>query len=923
MSEDSRAKLIVIDGNSLLYRAFYALPNLTTSDGRHTNAVYGFSMMLLRLLEEERPDYCAVAFDAPGPTFRHEAYAQYKATRIKTPDELRPQGPMARSVCRALGLPLLEVPGVEADDVVGTVARRAEEAGLDVLVVTGDLDALQLVSDHVHVLTTRHGITETVRYDRAAVKERYGLEPWQIPHLKALVGDTSDNIPGVRGIGEKTAIKLLQTYGTVEELLAHRDDLPEARVRRALEAAGMQPLDSRDLATIRTDVAVGGDVQSWRCREPDRQAVREVFDALEFRSLRRKFEEEGEGASGTTEARLLAADADLDQLIAQARAHRSLALALPPGEAKGAGGRARASQPPADATEAEPAAATETGSLARPLPRLQRLGLCTKEGPYVWDPAQGSVPLERLRPLLEDPRVPKCAHNLKEVILACHRAGVCLEAGEFDPMVADYLLNPARSSHALADITLDHLGEELPADGSNAALAAHAAASYALWGVLQERLREEQLDGLNRELEVPLSGVLARIEAHGMAVDVAHLRRVSAWLQGQIATLEAEIYQLAGMEFNIGSTRQLQQVLFEKLGLPAEKKTKTGYSTGVEVLESLARVHPIAGKILAYRELTKLKSTYADSLPRLVDPETGRVHTSLNQAVAATGRLSSSDPNLQNIPIRTEAGREIRRAFVAPPGSVLLSADYSQIELRVLAHVSGDAELIRAFTAEEDIHATTAAALFGVPEAQVTSDMRRRAKTINFAVIYGMSDFGLARDLGVAVSVAREWIEGYFARYPGVLRFKEEVIEQARRDGYVTTLLGRRRYLPEINSRNRNFREFAERAAVNTPIQGTAADIIKRAMVAVDRMLREEGCAGRMILQVHDELLFEVPEAELATLEPRVRALMEGTFPLRVPLKVEVQAGPNWADLQPVGAPASSPPGGSLADAWGQQVLEF
>lgn len=915
MGDEERKKIIVIDGNSLLYRAFYALPNLTTSDGRPTGAVYGLSMMLLRLLDEEKPDYCVVAFDAPGPTFRHEAYAEYKATRIKAPDELRQQAPLARRVCHALGIPILEVPGVEADDIVGTVARRAEERGLDVLIVTGDLDALQLVTDRVHVLTTRRGITETVRYDRAAVKERYGLEPWQIPHLKALAGDKSDNIPGVPGVGEKTAVKLLQAFGTVEALLQRRAEVTDARVRAALETAGDQPLESRQLATILTDVALDGDLEAWHCQGPNRQEARALFDELEFRSLRRKFEEADEAEPATPEARRLLSPEDLDRLLQEARSRRALALALPAAEPA----RPRSRQPAGEETneEGEP-----SDNLARSLPRLERLGLCSDGGPYVWALGEGDVSPDMLRPLLEDERVRKCAHDLKEVMIACCRAGIQLAGGVFDPMVADYLLNPSRSSHSLVDVTLDHLGYELPRDASDAGLAARAAATFALWRVLQERLCEENLDALNRDLEVPLIGVLARMEMHGVAVDVAHLRRLSAWMEGEIAKLEAEIYELAGTRFNIGSTKQLQHVLFEKLGLPVGKRTKTGFSTGVDVLESLARDHPIAQKILAYRELTKLKSTYADALPRLVNPETGRVHTRLNQTVAATGRLSSSAPNLQNIPVRTEFGREIRRAFVAPPGMRLVSADYSQIELRLLAHVTGDPEMVRAFAADEDIHTTTAAALFGVPEEQVTPEMRRRAKTINFAVIYGMSEFGLARDLGVPVEVARQWIESYFRRYRGVRDYKERIIEQARSDGYVTTLLGRRRYLPEIHSRNRNFREFAERAAVNTPIQGTAADIIKRAMIEVDRMLAEDPSGARMILQVHDELLFEVPEPDVARIAPQVRQRMEETYPLSVPLKVDVKAGPNWADMEPVGG-GTQPARDDGGDAFGQQVLEF
>ena len=914
----TREKMIIIDGNSLLYRAFYALPNLTTADGRPTNAVYGFSMMVLRLLEEEKPGYCAVAFDAPGGTFRHTAYADYKATRIATPDELRPQGPMARQVCEALHIPIFEVPGVEADDVVGTMARLGEQAGMDVIIVTGDNDALQLVTEHVRVLTTRRGITDTVLYDPAAVRERYGLEPWQVPHLKALIGDTSDNIPGVRGIGEKTAAKLLQQYPTIEELMAHREEIKEARVRTALENAGNQPVESHFLATIVTDVPLDRSPEDCRCTEPDRKRLRDLFGELEFRSLRKKFEDEEEQPAGVPLVALahpLQSPEDLDALVTRARARRGLALAIPLPEARAARKALTEEDEESD------------GGEGRRLPDLNRLALCVDDCAYGWDRAKTASTPAQLKPLLEDSRVPKSAHDLKSLLIACCRAGIDLAAGDFDPMIADYLLNPARSSHALADVTFDHLGYELPPDDTDAALAARAVATYTLWRPLQDRLKEEGLEGLALVVEQPLIAILARMELRGVAVDVAHLRALSAVMREQAKLLEREIHALAGQEFNIGSTKQLQFVLFEKLGLQSGKKTKTGYSTGVDVLEALAAHHPIAGKILQYRELTKLRSTYTDTLPRLMEPGTGRVHTSLNQAVAATGRLSSSFPNLQNIPIRSEIGRDIRRAFVAPAGKVLVSADYSQIELRILAHVTGDAELLRAFNADEDIHVTTASALFGVPEREVNSDMRRRAKTVNFAVIYGMSDFGLARDLGVDVATAKEWISNYFARYPGVLEFKEKVLEEARAKGFVTTMLGRRRYLPEINSRNRNFREFAERAALNTPIQGTAADIIKLAMIRVDPRLDEAGLQAEMILQVHDELLFEALPAEVDRLIPLLCGAMEleDEMDLRVRLRVDVKVGPNWSDMAPPGQePVVAPrPAPVLRDTSGQQVLEF
>jgi DNA polymerase-1 len=882
-----RKTLVLIDGNSLLYRAFFALPALSAPDGTPTNAVHGLADMLLRLLDEERPDVVLVAQEG-GRTFRHEAFGDYKAQRPAAPDDLVRQTQLARELMEAFRIPIVAHPGYEADDVIGTLACAGERAGYEVRIVTGDLDALQLVDDHVRVITNRRGMTDTVVYDVAAVKERFGLEPSQLPDYKALKGDSSDNIPGVPGIGDKTAARLLADHGSLEHLLEDAETLPEGRVRTALLAARDEALMYRRLATIVTDLPLETPFDAWAYPGPDLPRVRDLFARLGFRRLSARLPLDGAApvAPVTQPAdfriRTLSEGPDLARVVEAARAADSVALRTIVDQRERHGGRLTGLALSLGGGEAV---------LLGGQPADDPLGILGTEEPY-------RLP-ETVRDLLADPAVGVMGHDLKADLHTLWRAGVPRVALAFDTLLAAYVLNPGRSAYRLADLATEHLGvrraPDAPADPGW-----EAAAIALLRPVLAARLEAEGVAELYRDVEVPLIGILARMEAVGVAVDEARLRELSAELARDVATVEAEVYRLAGHPFNIGSPKQLQEVLFTELGLTPGKRTKTGLSTGVEVLEELAESHPIVRRILEYRELTKLKSTYADALPRLIDPATGRIHTSLNQTVAATGRLSSSEPNLQNIPIRTEIGRKIRQAFVPARGCRLLSADYSQIELRILAHVTGDPELVRAFAAEEDIHTHTAARLFEVPEEAVTQEMRRRAKTINFAVIYGMSDFGLSRELGIPVAAAREMIAAYGERFPGVRRYAEATVAQARRDGYVSTLLGRRRYLPDIRSANRNFRLFAERTAVNTPIQGTAADIIKRAMIGVDAALRAQRLASRMILQVHDELLFEGPPEEIGALAALARREMEGAFPLKVPLRVEVKAGENWRDLVPV-----------------------
>jgi len=914
-------KLIAIDGNSLLYRAFFAVRYLSTSDGLPTNAVYGLTTMLLKVLDE-KPDYIAVAFDTPKPTFRHEEYKGYKAQRKAVPEALIQQAPVARDLIRAFNVPVVEVPGFEADDIVGAMAREAEKQGIETVIVTGDLDTLQLVDDHIKVMTTQKGVSDTVIYDADAVKERFGLSPEQMPDYKGLKGDSSDNIPGVPGIGEKTATELLKQYGTLENLLEHVSELPEGKVKRALEENRELAELSKRLGTIVTDLPEKLDLAEYRAREPDYDALRDLFVRLEFKTMLKRLPEVGaaEGKRAPEErpslgmCKRIGSAGDLREMLGAIEKAGECALQCHIRDGK--------------SIRAE----------------LIGISFCTGENETAYveviDPArEGSVglgfdsdfraPLADLKGVLESEQIAKYCHDSKINRAALALRKVALGGVAFDTMLAAYLLDSTRSSYEIADLAFERLSLELPGVFESASRRVGESASqrvgesaspdpatrgpadpqtrvcgeveaiYRLKPVLESKLRDDGLDKLFYEVELPLAPVLAEMELTGVAVDVAQLAALSVTLEVDIREAERRVHEMAGEEFNIGSTKQLQTILFEKMGLTAGKKIKTGFSTSASVLEELAPDHPIAGEILNWRELAKIKSAYADSLPKLINPATGRVHTSLNQAVTATGRLSSSDPNLQHIPIRTELGRGIRRAFVASGGNVLVSADYSQIELRILAHFTGDESLVRAFENDEDIHAATASVVFNCSLADVTPEMRRRAKTINFSVIYGIADFTLARQLGISTHEARDYIATYFARFPGVKRYTEETIETARELGYVSTLLGRRRYVPDIHSSNYNVRTFAERAAVNMPIQGTAADLMKIAMIRVHSELA--GLTGKMLLQVHDELLFECPPDQIEKVAAIAREGMGGAYEMRVPLKVDVKAGRNWAEMADVG----------------------
>jgi len=874
-------KLVLLDTNGLIYRAFYALPYLTTRDGRPTNAVYGLTSMVLKVLEEERPDYIAATFDRPGPTFRHRQYAEYKAHRVAMPDDLRPQIGLSKQVLDVLRIPMFDAEGFEADDVIATIARQAEGRGLDVLVVSGDLDTLQLVDGRVHVMVTSRGITETVIYDDAKVRERFGFAPPQLPDYKSLRGDPSDNIPGVRGIGEKTAAALVQQFGTVEALLERLDEAP-FKVRAALAAARDQVRQSKQLATLVADVPVAVDWAAIRRQEPDRSQVEPLFRELEFRLLFERLRDHEPlptvpAVTPVFSATPMEAGGVADFLGSAS----TIGLAFRRGEGH---------------------------PLVAP---LEALGLAV-DGRAAWlDTADGAIPAS-LHPWLEDPAVRKVSADLKADLLTLRRQNLTARGFDFDVAIASYLLNPGRRTHTLVTAAREFLGVNLEADGEAAAppaggtligawRAAEAAATLLrLREILEARMRDRQVDTLFRDVEVPLAVVLAQMEEAGVAVDVPYLTGLGEELVARLAALERDIYRLAGTEFNIGSPKQLAFVLFEKLQLPPQKRTKTGFSTDAEVLESLAPRHDVVARIVEHRELSKLKSTYVDVLLRLADSGTSRVHTTFNQTFAATGRVITEQPNLQNLPVRTEEGRKIRRAIVAPPGTALLSVDYSQIDLRVLAHITRDPGLVDAFERGDDIHTVTAAEVFGLAREAVTAELRRRAKAIVFGVAYGMSEHGLAAQLSIAREEARTFIDRYYARFPKVREYMLAVVEQARRDGYVTTVLNRRRYLPDLMSRNRAVREAAERTAINTPIQGSSADIIKLAMLAVARDVIPAWPGVRMTLQIHDELLFEVPDAAVTAVGGRVRAIMERAFPLTVPLLTEAKTGPNWLVMRGV-----------------------
>ena len=926
---------MLIDGPSLVYRGYFALPPLTTSDGTLVNAVFGFLQIVLRGMQDLKPDYAIVSFDLGKPQFRFDAYPEYKAGRPSMPDDLRSQFPIVREVIGMLGMPIVELQGYEADDVIGSLAQHATAAGIDTYIVSGDLDGLQLVDDHVRLLTTRQGVAATVIYDQAMVGERYGLRPDQMLDYKALKGDTSDNIPGVPGVGEKTAVALLQQFGTLDAIYERLDEV-KGKLRERLAEHRESAFMSRQIGRILTELPVEIDLETARTGRYDRRALAQRFRELEFRSLIDRLPPSSIAPTGQEPADRetkggLQLSLDLLGAGSPGGTQSHDASRAPPGgqaapreapdplvDPAGAIEQVDPRVPRSDsdrmeleawlAAQGEAIAIAVAGGPGRPLERaLHGIALAGSDGSCWFVPWGDEPQPDPVRRWLARPDRPLVGHDLKAMVVLLAMHDVTASGTPFDTLVASYMLNPALRAQTLDDLAANRFGAELPPrpltpeSGAEEALIARRAAAEALTALLiradlEKELVEVGLADLFGEVEMPLLPVLARMELAGILLDRDTLASLAQEFGDQVASLEERIHAAVGHPFNIGSPKQLEQVLFHELELSATKRTRTGYSTDASVLEELRDKHEVVALILEYRQLSKLKSTYVDALPLLVDAE-GRLHTTYQQAIAATGRLSSTDPNLQNIPIRTALGRRIRRAFVAPAGKVLLAADYSQVELRILAHVSGDAGLTAAFAAGEDIHRATAARVLKIDPAAVTSEQRGMAKMVNFGVAYGMSDFGLAERLRIPREEAHQFIADYFAAYEGIRRYIVEMKILAREQGYVSTLLGRRRYIPELQARNPSLRQAGERMAINMPIQGTAADAIKIAMVRIDAALLERGMRARMLLQVHDELVFETDEAELPALAGLARELMEGALPLDVPLTVDLKVGDDWEQM--------------------------
>ncbi len=912
-------RLFLIDAYALIYRSYFAFIHrpLTNARGENTSAPFGFANFLYAIRAEHQPDYIAVVFDA-GRSHREELYPDYKATREKMPRELRDSLPRIRELVEAFGDRVIEVEGWEADDVIGTLAARAVEAGLEAVIVSGDKDFFQLVGDGVHLLNPGRGGPHGVGQqwvDAGAARKKFGVEPGRVVDYLALVGDSSDNVPGAPGIGPKTAQKLLTEYGTVEEVLAHAGDIKAKRARESLQANRDEVLLSKQLVTIRTDLELDADLEELRVSAPDNERLRALYVDLEFRTLLDRLEEaDGGGAAeaepAVTEQILVT---DPGELAAIARACREagvMAVAV-----------LNRTLDPIRGKVAGVAVAAESGRCFY-LPVAHEAAMSLELGdmddaPAPNLPALDSEAFGPIREVLADPGIAKVGHDLKRSMIACRRAGFELAGSLQDVLVASYVLDPGRRRKELGALSSDLLGRELTplakviGTGKNRRQYGDIAASEALafaceqvevplrlWHRFEGQMASQGLERLFLELEMPLIPVLADMEMNGIGIDAGFFAAMSRRLGDELRLIRDDIYRVAGTEFNINSTPQLREVLFERLGLPVVKRTKTGPSTDSSVLEELAiQGHRLPSLMMDYRQLEKLRNTYVDALPSLVNPDTRRIHTTFNQAVAATGRLSSSDPNLQNIPIRTSVGREVRRGFTAPEGSMLVTADYSQIELRILAHFSGDEVFVRAFKEGKDVHRETAAVIFDVPVEEVAGGMRNQAKTVNFATLYGQGPFGLARQLGISMDDAKRFIAQYFERFAGVRRFLDEQVAQARESGYVETLLGRRRYIPELRARAWNVRQFGERVAQNTPIQGTAADLIKVAMIRV-REVVGDGPGARMLLQVHDELVFEVEEGRVAELTDTVVDVMESALELNVPLRVDVGAGRTWYDCK-------------------------
>jgi len=910
-AEASRGRIFLIDTMSFIFRAYHAMARqrpMSTKTGLPTAAIYVFVNMLRKLRDDFSPQYLAAVFDVAGRTFRDEQaetvtsvrkfdiktqtfteieYKGYKANRKAMPEDLAQQVPYIRRALEAYRIPMIGVTRFEADDVIGTLARKAAEESRPVYIVSSDKDMMQLVNDTVHILNPPK---DNLICDAAKVEEILGVPPERVIDVMALRGDSIDNIPGAPGIGDKGSVEIIKRFGTVEQALERAAEVERKTYRESLQNNRDTILFSKSMATIDTNVPVELDVESMRVGEPDVDALRSLFTELEFTSLLKELLPVVEvSETNYTEAK---SAADVDAVVKALGKNGVLAIAIEHAETPESSEE--------DGEEKETSQAEQLsfmdGALNSSAPEAVscRAAISVNAGSALSVLLDSSGPGTRMREILGDPVIPKSVHDYKAAVHALTALGLTFEGVQHDSMLYSYLLDPTYSSHALADVALRRFNLKLSGN-----LAESADITGQLSSALHSDVEEQRLGKIYQEIDLPLVPVLARMEHAGVKIDTGVLSKMSSELEREIASKEKEIHEVAGMEFNVGSPKQLGDVLFNRMNLPKPVKYGKGrmISTAVDVLEELAENHPIARMVLDYRQLTKLKSTYVDALPALIRPSTGRLHTTFGQTGTATGRLSSANPNLQNIPIRTELGRGIRAAFIAEPGHVLLTADYSQIELRLLAHFSGDRLLVDAYRRGDDIHTLTASQVFGVPPLMVTPDHRRQAKVVNFGIVYGLSPFGLSQNLGIEPSEAKQFIQNYFETYEGVRKFIDKTLDEARRDMKVTTLFGRVRPIPDINSKNSNQRGFAERTAVNTPLQGTAADLIKVAMIRIDAALRDRGLKSRMTLQVHDELVFEVPEDEIEVMKPLVREHMEKVRDLAVPLQVDMGIGPNWRDL--------------------------
>ena len=901
MTDKAKKKLVLVDGSSFLFRAFHAIPHLSNAEGMPTNAIYGVANMLRKLLADHKSDYFTVVFDAPGPTFRHEMYDQYKAHRPPMPDDLRMQIEPLHELIESMGIPLIMEPDVEADDVIGALARQAEQQGYDVVIATGDKDMAQLVSDRISLENT---MSDT-RMDKQGVEEKFGVKPEQIIDYLALMGDSVDNIPGVPKVGPKTAAKWLKQYGSLENLIEHADEIKGKIGENLRNHLSELPL-SKALTTIKCDIPITYSLEDLKLKTPDLSRLKELVKKLGFSTWLRQLEAEGFDSEADdrgdkpdpidTEYQTILTESGLQEWLTRLQQAQLFAFD------------------------------TETSSLDYSQAEVVGVSFAIEAGEAAYVPLAHDYPgapeqldrdstLAQLKPLLEDENQAKLGQNLKYDANVLSNHGIELRGIAHDTMLESYVYNSTATKHNMDDLARTYLGvetihyedvagkgakqipfQQVPVEQAAPYAAEDADITLRLHQVLFEKLKSyPKLEALYRQMEIPLIPVLSRMERTGVLIDRDMLAGQSMELASKIESIEHHAHELAGQAFNLGSPKQIQEILYDKLQLPVLKKTPKGQpSTNESVLQELAQDYPLPRLILEYRSLSKLKSTYTDKLPQQINPKTGRVHTSYHQAVAATGRLSSSDPNLQNIPIKTEEGRRIRQAFIASPGCKMVAADYSQIELRIMAHISGDEGLLKAFSEGVDIHSATAAEVFGVPIDQVTPDLRRSAKAINFGLIYGMSAFGLGQQLGLPRNQAQEYIDLYFERYPGVKAYMDKIRQQANEQGYVETLFGRRLYLPEIKSRNAARRQYAERTAINAPMQGTAADIIKRAMIATDRWIQTRKPQVKMIMQVHDELVFEIDKSQLEASIDIIREMMCSAAELDVPLVVDIGVGDNW-----------------------------